>query len=245
MTHEERLAIAAELARRIVDTYGDAVRAVFITSSTARGLDREHSDLEISAVVRDGVEIEEKSYLYRGVLVEIDYPQETRLLEKARRRGGRWPVEADGYRSRLVLFEREEWLRRLDAAVAESDAQEHTRALQHAATMLIESRDKLRNARLEGDRLDLRVQASWTADAAANLVLLLNGRYMITTRWFYRQAFECPHQPADFRRRIELSVGMVPATEEQIADAAESLTDDLVAMVTARGVAVESAELIV
>src|SRR3972149_1459860 len=188
MTHEERLAIAAELARRIVDTYGDAVRAVFITSSTAKGLDREHSDLEIRAVVRDGVEIE-----------------------------------------------REGWLRRRDAVVAESDAQEHTRALQHAATMLIESRDKLRNARLEGDRLDLRVQASWTADAAANLVLLLNGRYMITTRWFYRQAFECPHQPADFRWRIELSVGMVPATEEQIADAAESLTDDLVAMVTARG----------
>src|SRR3972149_5833617 len=106
MTHEDRLAIAAELARRIVDTYGDAVRAVFITSSTARGLDREHSDLEISAVVRDGVEIDEKSYLYRGVLVEIDYPQETPLLQKARRGGGRWPVEADGYRSRLGLLER-------------------------------------------------------------------------------------------------------------------------------------------
>ncbi len=61
MTHEERLAIAAELARRIVDASGDAVLAVFITSSTAKGLDWEHSDLEISAVVRDGVEIEGKS----------------------------------------------------------------------------------------------------------------------------------------------------------------------------------------
>src|SRR3972149_10967015 len=118
MTHEDRLAIAAELARRIVDTYGDAVLAVFITSSTAKGLDREHSDLEISAVVRDRVEIEEKSYLYRGVLVEIDYPQETRLLEKARRRGGRWPVEADGYRSRLVLFQRGGWVRRPGAGGA-------------------------------------------------------------------------------------------------------------------------------
>mgnify|MGYP001566673830 CR=1 FL=1 len=244
MTHEERLAIAAELARRIVDTSGDAVLAVFITSSTAKGLDREHSDLEISAVVRDGVEIEGKSYVYRGVLIEIDYPRETRLLQKARRRGGRWPVEADGYRSRLVLFERDGWLRRLDAAVAESDAQDVTRALQHAATMVIESRDKVRNARLEGDRLDFRVQAYWTADAA-NLVLLLNGRYMITTRWYYRHAFECPQQPADFRQRIEMLVGIVPTTDEEIAGAAESLTDVLVAMVTARGVAVESPDLVV
>ncbi len=245
MTHEERLIIAGEIARRIVEIYREAVLAVFITSSTAKGLDRVHSDLEISAVVRDGTEIEAKSYLYRGILVEIDYLQETRLLAKARRRGGRWPVEADGYRSRLVLFERDGWVQRLDAAVAESDAQDPTRALQHAATMVIESRDKLRNAWLEGDRLDLRVQAYWTADAAANLVLLLNGRYMITTRWFYRQAFECPVQPADFHRRIEVLVGMVPATDEEIADAAESLTDDLVALVTARGVAVESTELVV
>ncbi len=110
---------------------------------------------------------------------------------------------------------------------------------------MIESRDKLRNARLEGDRLDLRVQAYWTVDAAANLVLLLNGRYMITTRWYYRHAFECPQQPADFRQRVEVLVGIVPTTDEEIAGAAESLTDDLVAMVTARGVAVESPDLVV
>ncbi len=52
MTHEERVTIAEELARRIVQTYGDAVLAVFITSSTAKGLDRPHSDLELTAVLR-------------------------------------------------------------------------------------------------------------------------------------------------------------------------------------------------
>jgi hypothetical protein len=111
--------------------------------------------------------------------------------------------------------------------------------------MVIESRDKVRNARLEGDRLDFRVQAYWTADAAANLVLLLNRRHMITTRWFYRQAFECPQQPPGFRQHIEMLVGIAPATDEEIAGAAESLTDDLVAMVNARGVAVESTDLVV
>lgn len=245
MTHEERVRIAREVAARIVERYGNDVLAVFITSSTAKGLDREHSDLEISVVVRDGVEIEEKSYVYHGVLVEIDYPQASRLLEEARRLDGRWPVKADVHRSRIVLFERDRWLDNLRSAVAENDAADPARALQHAATMLIESLGKLRNARLEGDPLEVLVEAYWTAEAAANLVLLLNRRYMITTRLFFRQAFECPEQPPEFRPRMERLLGLTAAGEGEVAAIADALTADLLAMVAARGVQVESETLIV
>lgn len=245
MTHEERLVIAGEISRRILETYGDTVLAVFITSSTAKGLDRAHSDLEVSAVVRDGVEIEDRSYVFRGILVEIDYPQESRVLRAARRVTSKWPIEADGYRSRLVLFEREGWLRRLDEAVAESDSADSTRALQRATTSLVENRDKLRNAGRAGDVMDIRVNGFWTAYAAAILVLLLNRRYMITSSWLYRQAFECPDQPKDFRHLAEILVGVGPSSADEIAGATERLCDNLLAMVNARGISVESDELIV
>jgi len=118
ITHEERMAIAARLRDRILETYGDAVLAVFVTSSTAKHLDQAHSDLELTSVMRDGVEIEAKSYVYNGILVEIDYPQESAILKNARRVPARWALETDEYRSRLVLFERDEWTRRLNEAVA-------------------------------------------------------------------------------------------------------------------------------
>lgn len=245
MTHEGRLAIAKELAQRMVDAYDDALLAIYVTSSTAKGLDREYSDLEITAVVHDGMEIDKKSYVYRGILVEIEYPQESRLLRAARKVTSKWPIEADGYRSRLVLFERDGWLRGLDEAVAESEVAETARALHLATTSLIENRDKVRNARLAEDAMDVRVNGFWAADAAANLVLLLNRRYMTTSSWFYRQALDCPEQPQDFHRYIETLLGLRSATTDEVADAVERLTENLIQMVAARGVVVESTELIV
>ena len=245
MTHEERLAIAQEISRRILETYGEAVLAVYITSSTAKALDRAHSDLEVTAVVQDGMEIEAKSYVYRGILIDIDYPEESKLLRAALRVTHKWPIEADGYRSRLVLFERAGWLGRLDEAVAEGDAADITRPLQRGTTSLIENRDKVRNARLAGDAMDIRANGFWTAYAAAILVLLLNRRYMITSSWLYRQAFECPEQPQDFRRLVEVLVGVVSASTDEVAEAVERLCGDLLGMVRSRGITVESDELIV
>ncbi len=60
--------------------------------------------------------------VYRGILIEISYPQESRERRDARRIQSKWPQEADGYRSRIVLFERDRWCERLEAAVAENDA---------------------------------------------------------------------------------------------------------------------------
>lgn len=39
MTHEERIKLAGRLRDLILERYGDSVLAIFITSSTARGLD--------------------------------------------------------------------------------------------------------------------------------------------------------------------------------------------------------------
>jgi hypothetical protein len=114
-----------------------------------------------------------------------------------------------------------------------------------ATCALIESRDKVRNARLSADGMGVRVEAFWVAESAANLVLLLNHRYMITTSRFYSQAFECPEQPPDFRPRMERLMGLAPAGEGEVAATADALTADLLAMVAARGVSVESEALIV
>lgn len=244
MSHAERLEIARALADRILEIHGEAVLAVFVTSSTARGLDRAHSDLELTAVVRDGVDVDEKSYVYRGIVVEIEYPQASAILKDTGQVTRRWPLTAGEYSERITLFERDGWLRRLDQAIAERDATDFSRGLHFATMVLIECRDKVRNAHRARDDLDRRVSASWVAENAALLVLFLNRRPMTTTSRMFLQAFECPEQPPDFQRQVEVLLGLIPADASAVAEVAVRLTADLVEIVKKRGITLESAELI-
>ncbi len=245
LSHAERVEIAERVARRVVETYGDAVHAVLIVGSTSKNLDRPYSDLEMIAVVRDGVEIEAKSYVHRGIVVEIDYPQESGFLKSARRILPRWAISADQYRNRIVLFEREDWLRRLDEAVAANDQVDVAATLGKCVPMLVEPRGLLRNSQLRDDTINIRMAGFYIAEAAALVVLLLNRRYVITSSWLFEQAFECPDQPRNFRRLVEVAGGFVPALPGETAGAAEELCDAVLAMIEARGVALQSDQPIV
>lgn len=110
---------------------------------------------------------------------------------------------------------------------------------------MIECRDKMRNAVLAGDELNIRVSAVWLAENAAGIVFFLNHRYMSTTSRFYTAAFACPEQPPDFRRQVETLLGVTPAPPPEVAGVAERLCADLVRMVESRGIAVTSDRLII
>src|SRR5713101_3185367 len=146
VSHEERLELGRKIASRVVDTYKDAVLAVCIYGSTAKKLDRPYSDLEIFCVVKDSLEVKNKLYVHDGLLVEIDYLQESSFLKAATQVGWDWPIQADQYRNRMVLFERNGWLRKLQKAVVENDKTDFTDALRSAIIGMTESLAAIRNA---------------------------------------------------------------------------------------------------
>ena len=245
-THEERVEIAQRISSLLLDKYKDSVLAVFIYASTAKKLDRPYSDLEIAAVMRDGIDIPTKSYLYKGLLIETYYPQESNLLKEARKVGQNWPIEADQYRNRKVLFERDGWARRLEEAVEESEKADFSTALHHSTMAVLESLASLRNAALTGNSLDAKTRGFWFAYDAARLLLLLNRRYVITTSWFWKQTFECSDKPRDFESLVRTIAGFDRhESVETTSQAAEQLWDELLDMVESRGVNVESSQLIV
>jgi len=126
-----------------------AVLAVCIYRSTAKKLDSPYSDLEIFCAVADSLEIKNKRYVYDGLLVEIDYLQESNFLKEAGRVGWDWPIGADQYRNRIVLFERDNWLTKVEEAVAEDDRADLTEELW--ATMVVtESLAAVRKAYIRG-----------------------------------------------------------------------------------------------
>jgi len=245
VSHEKRLELARRIASRLVDTYKDAVLAVCIYASTAKNLDRPYSDLEIFCVVTDSLEVKNKRYVYDGLMLEIDYFQESNFLKEAARVGWDWPLGADQFRNRIVLFERDNWLKKLEEAVAQNDRADFTEELRWAVLTVTESLAAVRNARIKGDLRDLRTRAFYMAWDAARVVFLCNRKYVLTTSWFWKQLFECQEQPKDFRNLIDIVAGFIESTQTELVDATEKLWLETITMVRARGFSIESIDIIV
>ncbi len=245
VTHEQRVEIGRRICARILKTFKESVLAVFITGSTAKALDRPFSDLEMTTIVKDSLELPTKFYVYNGLLIQIDYRQESEFLKSAREPGRDWPLGADECRNIIVLFERDGWTRRLDEAVKENDAADFLDAVRFAALRMTESLAAVRNANFKDDLLDLRTRAFHMTWDAARVVYLLNRKYVLTTSWYWKQLFECAEQPRELRRLVEIVAGFVNSSRQELVEAAEWLWKETMLLVIRRGVSIDSSEILV
>jgi len=245
VSHEERVELGRKIASQIINSYKDAVLAICIYGSVAKKLDRPYSDLEIFCVVNDNLELPSKFYVYDGLLVEIDYFQESKFLGEAAKKGRDWHLGADQFRNRIVLFERDNWLRKLEKVVAGNDRMDFTEELQNATIGMTESLAAVRNAHTKRDHLDLRTRAFYLAWDAARVVFLYNRRYVLTTSWFWKQLFECQEQPKGFRKLVDVVAGFEKSTNSKLVDAAERLWLETMLMVQPRRISIESTDTMV
>jgi kanamycin nucleotidyltransferase len=245
VSHEERVELGRKIASQILDTYKEAVLAICIYASTGKRLDRPYSDLEIFCVATDGLEVKNKRYIYNGLLVEIDYFQASNFLKEATRVGWDWPLGADQYRNRIILFERDNWLKKLEKAVAENDSADFAEELRWATLTMTESLAAVRNADLKGDNRDLRTRAFYMAWDTARVVFLHNRKYVLTTSWFWKQLFECQEQPKGFQKLVNLVAGFKKSTNSELVDATEELWRETMRMVQPRGISIESMKIAV
>jgi hypothetical protein len=177
--------------------------------------------------------------------VEIDYVQESSFLKAAAKVGWDWPIQADQYRNRMVLFEKDGWLRGLEKAVGECDSADLTEELRRASVAMTESLAAVRNAYIKGDHRDLRTRAFYMAWDTARVIFLHNRKYVLTTSWFWKQRFECEQQPERFRKLIDIVAGFADSTHEELSNAVEELWLETMKMVWSRGISIESIDIIV
>ena len=193
----------------------------------------------------DGLEVKNKRYVYDGLLVEIDYFQESNFLKEAKRVGWDWPLGADQYRNRIVLFERDNWLRILEKAVAENDSADPAEELRWATLTLTESLAAVRNAHIKRNHRDLRTRAFYLAWDTARVVFLHNREYVLTTSGYWEQLFECQEQPKELRKLVDIVAGFVKSTDSELIDAAEELWRETMVMVQPRGISIETIDITV
>jgi KNTase-like protein len=245
VSHEERLELGKKICDKALETFGKDVLSVLIIGSTSKSLDSPFSDLEMDIIVKDTLEVPTKYYLHDGLLVQIDYKQESPFLKEVVKITREWPLWADECRNRIVLFERDGWTRKLLEAVKENDKADFAEVLRFAALGITESLAAVRNADLKDDLIDLRTRAFYLAWDTAKLVYLLNRKYVLTTSWFWKQLSECPERPGDLRKLIDILAGFAPSTREDLVEAAERLWRETMMLVRKRGISIESSGILV
>lgn len=239
ITHEERLRIARLISDRVVEKHGTDIHAVYVCGSTSKKLDRPFSDLEFIVVVRDGIEMTMKYYLHKELIIQIQYLESSDILKAAEQFTLNWHWEADQYRNRIALYERDGWFRKLDDAIAKNDKADSAEALRDAFMMMTESRAFLKNAVLTKDKIGVFSGGRTTAEDAARIVFFLNRTYVTTTSWFWRMAFDAAKKPKDFRALVEKACGITSKTPNEVIAASEKLYQEMYELVRADGVEIE------
>jgi len=237
------LSIAHQISDRIVARYRNDVIAVYVCGSTSKKLDRPFSDLELIVVVRDRAEIPMKYYLHGGLIIHIQYLKSSYALDDAEQFTDNWHWVADQYRNRIVLYERDGWFRRLDAAVAKSDKRDSREAIRKSFMMMTESMAVLRNDVLTNDRGGVLMRGRVLAEDAARILLLMNRRDVTTTSWFWKIAFDLSDKPKDFKKLVEKMSGFVPTTGEEVIASAERMYKEMSDLLTHHGVKIERRDL--
>jgi hypothetical protein len=143
----------------------------------------------------------------------------------------------------MVLFERDNWLKKLEKAVEENDSADLAEELRWATLTMTESLAAVRNAHFKRDNRDLRTRAFNLAWDAARVVFYHNRRYVLTTSWFWKQLFECQEKPKGFRKLVDVVAGFEKSTNSELIDAAEKLWRETMMMVQPRGISIESREI--
>jgi len=242
-THEGRLRIAHQISDRIVEKYGSDILAAFVCGSTSKKLDRPFSDLELIVIVRDQVEIPMKYYLHRGLIIQIEYLKSSNTLDAAEQLTDNWPWEADQYRNRIALYERDRWFRKLDEAVERNDKADSVEAIRKSFMMMTESVAVMKNVMLTNDTVGILSRGRVLAEDAARIVLLLNRTYVTTTSWLWRTVFDLRTKPKDFKELVEKMSGFVPTTREEVVASSEKLYREVSKLVTHAGVKIQRDDL--
>ncbi len=221
------MAVANQLAQEILKRYGGSVVAMAVYGSTAKNEDGEHSDLEMWVATTEDLPVKEDMFIYSGVLVDLSRCPAKEALDEARRVTPFWPVEADGFRSYLVLYERGDFIDKLREATSNLKDEDFRAAIQKLMLSTYERVGKLKNAWQRDDVYGVLHMGRGIAYSAAMLIGLANRRCYSSFRGMYQLSKQMERKPKEYDRLVDVAGGFVTADKERVYRAALELWENM------------------
>lgn len=218
-THAERLALAPLIKQRILDKHGDQVVAIAIYGSVAKNEDGAYSDLELWAVLHDPFASEEHLSVVNGIVVDVSYLAEGRMLELARRVTPRWPLEIDAQRVYTPLWERDTFFTRLQHAAEQVNDADFAQAIQHQMLRSYEVIGKLENGYARSAYHEVLQSGRDIAFNTVMIIGLANRRYYPSMRELYPRSKQMPLRPAHYDDLVEQAGNFTTTNVEEVRQA--------------------------
>mgnify|MGYP001774190711 CR=1 FL=1 len=247
MTHEDRLALARDLAQRILRKYGDAVLGIALYGSVARGADTAYSDIEMRVITDTSVAEHDVEYVHTsGAKIEINYEQFENYLRRAASVDTEWPIWAAIYRQYLVLFERGNFFAQARKA-AESLTNEDFRAVQAQliAEDLYELVQKIRGAWEQKREENLRWWAGRFLWFSVLWLGLANRKYFATGGTVWDEVRRFSVLPKNFEHQLTVLAGFRPSSVSEVYRAVEDLWSEVQKLAASQSVVWQSDEWLV
>ena len=233
LTHEERIALAQEIADRILDKYGRDIIGIAVYGSVAKLEDAEYSDLELWVATTDAVPSRDLLSIYKGCSVEVFYGPAQMFLDDTAKVNPMWPIRADMRRSYLVLFECDEFFSRLRVAAGNIQERDFHSALREQMLWTQQLIGKIRNAWVQSDNYGLLAAGRDLAFSSTLLVGLANRRYYPGQRGLYQRALQLPIQPVNYGPLLDQTGGFTTNNPADVYTAALALWANLQEFVAA------------
>lgn len=210
MDHDDKVRVAEEIARRVVERFGQTILFGTLSGSVARGEDTERSDLEIVFVTRDRIRLPGMSpdgyreFLFRGLQTQIEFRTRDEVLETLSNVGPYWPIQVWMYLEPRLIWDAartaQETLAEFRRRVSELPDSTFQKGAGHALLWVRGHLGKVRNAFEEGDDARTAQVTEWLGYEIACFVALVNRRYYLRSdlRWL-RESDSFSHLPKNYR----------------------------------------------
>lgn len=198
MEHEARMALAKRVTEFLRNRHKDLL-AVAVHGSTAKGEDREWSDLEMFAVTRGPSPTEYYQAIHDGIVVEVAFVSEVDARKGAGKIPWDWPVSADGWIHTVATHDPGDLLPQLAALASNPSEEKIVRGMRNSYVAMYEDLCKMRNWAAEGSDAMVRFMCHGLATyGAARFLAFLNRAYYNGARNLLTKPREFAHLPAGF-----------------------------------------------
>jgi len=241
MNHQQRLQLARTIARQLSVRYTDALTAIGLYGSVARGQDGPYSDLELFCVLQDPGASRNLEWCCGPWKAEVNIRSERDLRREAAYLDGRWALTHGAFVHILPLTDPKHYFAGLPALVMQHTPEDFQSLI--AAELvgeIYECMGKIRNALAQQHARALPALAILLIQHSAYILGLEHRHLYQTTSSLLDEAIGLPALPQGFTGLAQLVMAGTLSDAERVALACEHLWSGLVQWAAERGYPLDS-----
>lgn len=225
MNHKQRVQAAQEVSSKLLKRYPDEIIATAVFGSVARGEDREHSDIDMQILVKEGTKLPSHYFILEGCYFSVVVKTEKDWMNELTKPLSGLCLIAGALQHVLVLHDPSKAFKKLRTVTEELPDEAWKTAIREGLAGIVEDLGRVRNYHRDGDHASFRLFSVLVAMGEAKVYGDLT-RQMLKTEKELNSVFEKRGGPASEAAKAYLAAArLIEASDKETMDALEWLNN--------------------